>query len=70
MFGDEQEASAVLESVIGSMSEADVQAMADMSQGTPIEDANVCSAIRALYGAVIDLDPSSQAVMARIDIQQ
>ena len=70
VFVDEQEASAVLESVIGSMSEADVQAMADMSRGTPIEDAAVCSAIRALYGAVIDLDPSSQAVMARIDIQQ
>ena len=69
VFASEQESSTVLETVIGSMSEADVQAIADMSQGTPVDDADICSAIRSLYGAVIDLDPSSQAVMARIDIQ-
>jgi hypothetical protein len=70
VYASEEEASAVLNTVIASMPEADVQAMADMSQGTTTDDANVCSAVRSLYGAVGNLDPSSQAVMARIDIQQ
>jgi hypothetical protein len=70
VFASEEEASAVLDTIIGSMSEVDVQAMADMSRGTTTDDAHVCSAVRSLYGAVASLDPWSQAVMARIDIQQ
>lgn len=62
-----EEASALIDSVLASMPEAEVQTIAEVSQGAT--DAEVCAALLAFYDAARNLGPSSLAVMARIDVQ-
>jgi hypothetical protein len=69
VFASEAETAVLIEAVFATMAEADIQTIAAMSEGSPTTDAEVCSAIRSLYGGVDDLDPSSQVIMARIDVQ-
>lgn len=69
VLADEAEASVLIESVLVSMTEAEVQTIADVSQGGTATDAEVCGAIRSLYDSAATLDPASQVLMARIDIQ-
>ena len=69
VFASEAETAVLIETVFTTMAEADIQTIAAMGEGSPTTDAEVCSAIRSLYGGVDDLDPSSQAIMARIDVQ-
>lgn len=69
VFASEADASALFEVIFATMTEADIQTIAAMGEGSPTTDAEVCSAIRSLYVGVNDLDASSQAVMARIDVQ-
>ena len=69
VFASEAEASALIDTIFATMTEADIQTIVAVSGGNPTTDAEVCSAIRSLYGGVNDLDPASQVVMARIDVQ-
>ena len=69
VFASEAEASALIDTIFATMTDADIQTIVAMSGGNPTTDAEVCSAIRSLYGGVNDLDPASQVVMARIDVQ-
>jgi hypothetical protein len=69
VLASEEEASALIDSVLASMPEAEVQTIADVSQGATATDTRVCGAIRSLYDVVLNLDSTSRAVMARIDIQ-
>lgn len=69
VFASEAEASALIDTIFATMTEADIQTIVAVSGGNPTTDAEVCNAIRSLYGGVNDLDPASQVVMARIDVQ-
>ncbi len=69
VFASEAEASALIDTIFATMTEADIQTIVAMNERNPTTDAEVCSAIRSLYGGVNDLDPASQVVMARIDVQ-
>ena len=69
VFASEAEASALIDQIFATMTEEDIQTIVAVSGGDPTTDAEVCSAIRSLYGGVNDLDLTSQAVMARIDVQ-
>lgn len=69
VFATEAEASALINTIFARMTEEDIQTIVAMNERNPTTDAEVCSAVRSLYGGVNDLDPASQAVMARIDVQ-
>ena len=69
VFASEADTTAMFEALFATMAEADIQTIAAMGEGSPATDAEVCSAVRSVYGGVDDLDPSSQVVMARIDVQ-
>jgi len=69
VFASEAESAAMIQTLLASMAEADVQTISDVSQAVNVADAEVCTAIRALYDAASNLDPASQMIMARVDIQ-
>jgi hypothetical protein len=69
VFADEAEASVLIESILASMTEAEIETIVDVSQGTTATDSEVCDAVRSLYDRTDTLDPASQMLMARIDIQ-
>lgn len=48
VFADEAEASVLIESILASMTEAEIETIVDVSQGTTATDSEVCGAVFAL----------------------
>lgn len=64
------ESGPVFDQLIGALGPAEVATFAAVTSGGSATDAEVCTAVRTLYSASLDLDPISKAIMARIDVQQ
>jgi hypothetical protein len=63
------EVSPVIQILIGGLDQQQIETFAAIDAGQSAADAEVCSAIRALYQNALFLDPPSKAIMARLDVQ-
>ena len=64
------ESGALFERLLGQLSTTQMQTLSSMSSGTSVDDHTTCDAIRGLYSQSLTLDPSSLAVLARLDVSQ
>ena len=68
-FVTDAEVADVFDSIVGGLTPGQLNTISIVSNGGTAADADVCSAIRALYDETQDLDPVGKAAMARYDIQ-
>jgi hypothetical protein len=62
------ESAPILQQMLGRLSSSQMQTLTALNSGTTITDREMCDAVRGLYGQSLSLDPSSLALLARLDV--